>query len=145
MKFQLNHQLYPRNDVLHASYRYYSDDWGVDSHTVDTKYRLTLADTNYIEGSLRYYNQTSADFYRNDFKVDNVAGLDPTILFPKNISADYRLDDMYSVTPGIRYGRELGKDGHIRARMEYMYQSFKHSEFDTNKAIILQIAYSKKF
>jgi Mn-containing catalase len=52
---------------------------------------------------------------------------------------------MDSVTPGIRYGREVGKDGHLRARVEYMYQSFKASEFDTNKAIIFQIAYSKRF
>ncbi len=52
---------------------------------------------------------------------------------------------MTSITPGIRYGREIGNNGHIRARLEYMYQSFENSEFDTNKAIIFQIAYSKKF
>ncbi len=52
---------------------------------------------------------------------------------------------MTSVTPGIRYGKEVGQDGHLRARLEYMYQSFEHSEFDTNKAIIFQIAYSKLF
>jgi hypothetical protein len=131
--------------VLHGSYRFYTDDWGVDSHTVDTKYRFNLADTNYVETSLRLYHQSEADFYHNQFFVDNVAGLDPTTLFPKHISADYRLDQMYSVTPGIRYGRELGKDGSIRARVEYMYQSFDNSEFGKNKAIILQIAYSKRF
>ena len=143
--FQLNHQLYPSNNIIHGLYRYYTDDWDVNSHTFDFNYRFNLVDTNYFETRLRLYAQSKASFYQNEFYVNNTAGLDPTTLFPEYISADYRLDDMYSVTPGIRYGREVGKDGHLRARLEYMYQSFKHSEFDTNKAIIFQIAYSKRF
>lgn len=143
--FQINHQLYPSNNILHGSYRYYTDDWNVDSHTFDFNYRFNLASTNYLEPRIRLYHQSAASFYQNQFYVDNAAGLDPTTLFPKHISADYRLDDMNSITTGIRYGRELGKDGHIRARLEYMYQSFDHSEFDTNEAIIFQIAYSKRF
>jgi hypothetical protein len=143
--FQLNHQTYPSNNIIHGSYRYYTDDWEVDSHTLDMNYRITFINTNYLETSLRLYTQTKAFFYQNQFYVNNTAGLDPTTLFPDYISADYRLDDMDSVTPGIRYGREVGKDGHLRARLEYMYQQFEHSEFDTNKAIIFQIAYSKRF
>ncbi len=145
LTLQLNHQLYPGDDVLHASYRYYTDDWQVDSHTLDFNYRFNLANTSYLEPSVRLYTQSKASFYQNEFFVNNTAGLDPTTLFPEFISADYRLDDMDSITSGIRYGKEVGKDGHLRARLEYMYQSFKHSEFDTNKAIIFQIAYSKRF
>lgn len=143
--FKLNHQTYPANNIIHGSYRYYTDDWDVDSHTLDFNYRFTLANTNYIEPRIRLYQQTKANFYQNEFYVDNAAGLDPTTLFPEYISADYRLDDMKSVTAGVRYGREIGNDGHIRARLEYMHQSFDHSEFDTNKAIIFQVAYSKRF
>ena len=142
--FLLNHQTYPSNNIIHGAYRYYSDDWGVDSHTLDFNYRFTFKNTSYIEPSLRLYAQTKADFYQNEFFV-NDPDVNPVPLFPDYISADYRLDDMTSVTPGIRYGKEVGQDGHLRARLEYMYQSFKHSEFDTNKAIIFQIAYSKLF
>jgi len=39
----------------------------------------------------------------------------------------------------------LIRDRNIRARVEYMMQSFKASEFDTNNAIIIQIAYSQRF
>ncbi len=145
LTFHLNHQLYPSNNLIHGSYRYYTDDWDVDSHTFDFNYRFNLANTNYIEPRLRLYQQTKASFYQNEFFVNNVAGLDPSTLFPQYISADYRLDDMTSITPGIRYGREVGANGHLRARLEYMYQSYDNSEFDTNKAIIFQIAYSKKF
>ena len=143
--FKLNHQTFPSNNIIHAAYRYYTDDWDVDSHTLDMNYRITFANTNYLEPSLRLYQQSKANFYQNQFYVDNTAGLDPTALFPEYISADYRLDDMTSVTPGIRYGSEIGKEGHLRARLEYMSQKFEHSDFDTNKAIIFQIAYSKRF
>ncbi|MDT8283491.1 MAG: DUF3570 domain-containing protein, partial [Gammaproteobacteria bacterium] len=54
---QINHQLYPRNDMLHASYRYYTDDWDVDSHTLDFDYRFNLANTNYLEPRIRLYHQ----------------------------------------------------------------------------------------
>ena len=71
--------------------------------------------------------------------------MNPTTLFPEYTSADYRLDDMDSVTPGIRYGREVDKNGHLRARLKYIHQSFKASEFDTNKVFIFQITYIKNF
>ena len=144
LTFKLNHQLYPSNNLIHGSYRYYTDDWDVNSHTLDFNYRFTFANTNFLEPRIRLYSQTKANFYQNEFFVDN-DGSDFTTLFPQYISADYRLDDMVSVTPGIRYGREVGTNGLLRARLEYMYQSFDASEFDTNKAIIFQIAYSKQF
>ncbi len=145
LTFKMNHQLYPSNNLIHGSYRYYTDDWGVKSHTFDFNYRFNLVNTNYIEPRIRIYQQGKADFYQNQFFVDDAGASDPSVNFPKFISADYRLDDMVSVTTGVRYGREVGSDGHIRARLEYMHQSFKHSEFDTNKALIFQVAYSKRF
>lgn len=145
LTFHLNHQTYPGNNIIHGSYRYYTDDWEVDSHTLDLNYRFNLANTHYIEPRIRLYQQSKAFFYQNAFYVNNVSGLDPTTLFPQYISADYRLDDMTSITPGLRYGREVGNNGHIRARLEYMHQSYDNAEFDTNKAIILQLAYSKQF
>ena len=143
--FKLNHQTYPGNNLIHGSYRFYTDDWGVDSHTLDFNYRLNFANTSYIEPRIRLYQQSKADFYQNEFFVDDAGASDPSVNFPEFISADFRLDDMVSVTPGIRFGKEVGTNGHLRARLEYMYQSFEHSEFDTNKAIIFQIAYSKRF
>ncbi len=145
LTFKLNHQLYPSDNIIHGSYRFYTDDWGVNSHTFDFNYRFNLEDTNYFEPRIRLYTQTKADFYQNQFFVDDAGENDPSVNFPEFISADYRLDDMISITPGIRYGREVGTNGHMRARLEYMYQSFDHAEFDTNQAIILQISYSKLF
>lgn len=146
LSFKLNHQLYPSNNIIHGSYRLYNDDWGVNSHTVDINYRFNLNKTSFLEPRIRLYYQNQANFYQNQFFVDiQTDGPDFSQKFPKYISADYRLDELTSVTTGIRYGREVGTDGHIRARLEYMHQSFEHSDFDTNKAIIFQIAYSKRF
>jgi len=145
LTFKLNHKLYPSNNILHGSYRFYSDDWGISSHTFDVNYRFKFANTSYLEPRIRLYHQTQADFYQNQFFVDVQDGPDFSQHFPPYISADYRLDEMISITPGIRYGREVGTDGHLRARLEYMYQSFEHSEFDTNQAIIVQVSYSKRF
>ena len=145
LTFKVNHQLYPSNNIVHGSYRFYTDDWGVDSHTFDFNYRFNLEDSKYFEPRIRLSVQGKADFYQNQFFVDDAGASDPSVNFPDFISADYRLDDMISITPGIRYGKEVGTNGHLRARLEYMYQSFDHSDFDTNKAIILQVAYSKLF
>ncbi len=145
LTFKINHHLYPSDDTLHASYRYYTDDWGIDSHTFDVDYRFNFDDTKYLEPRLRLYTQTKADFYQNQFFVDDAGASDPSGNFPDFISADNRLDDLISITPGIRFGREVGTNGHLRGRIEYMYQSFDHSDFSTNKAIILQVAYSKLF
>jgi hypothetical protein len=145
LTFHINHQTYPANNIIHGSYRFYSDSWGVDSHTFDFSYRDNLEDRTYIEPRIRLYAQSKANFYQNQFYVDDAGASDPSLNFPDYISADYRLDDMVSITPGVRIGSEVGKDGHLRGRLEYMYQSFKHSDFSKNKAIILQIAYSKRF
>lgn len=143
LTMHINHQTYPANNVIHATYRYYTDDWDVDSHTLIVGERFKFANTKYIEPKLRLYHQTKAFFYQNEFFDDVVANPIPT--FPEFISADYRLDEMSSITPEIQFGTEVGTDDHLRARIAYMYQEFDASEFDTNKAIIFQIAYNKRF
>lgn len=148
LTMQLNHQLYPNNNIIHAAYRYYTDDWDIDSHTFDFSYRFKLADTRYLEPKIRLYHQSSAFFYQNEYfaAVDNNPNA-PNIpdSFPQYISADYRLDQFDSVTPEIQFGTELSNDDHFRMRLAYMYQKFDASEFDTNKALIFQIAYNKRF
>ncbi|MDX1824803.1 MAG: DUF3570 domain-containing protein, partial [Thiohalomonadales bacterium] len=72
-------------DVIYFSYRYYWDDWGIASHTLDLKYRSELGGGHYLEPHLRYYTQSKADFY-------HYAVLDGST--PDYVSADYRLADL---------------------------------------------------
>ena len=136
-------------DVLHLSYRYYWDDWAIQSNTYDLKYRFELGGGHYLQPSLRYYTQTAADFY-------HLYLLDGEPL-PNFASADYRLADMQSTIVGIKYGVPVSKSGEFSMRAEYMAQT---GDYNSNDAIgvlkqydlypdltaaILQINFSTKF
>ncbi len=49
--------------ALHAGYRYYRDDWGIHSHTVELQWVQPLARGWTLTPSVRWYAQSQADFY----------------------------------------------------------------------------------
>jgi len=102
-------------DVIHLSYRYFWDDWGTRSHTVDLHYHFDLGHDFYLEPQARYYTQSAADFYHHSL----VSGAP----LPSYASADYRLAEMSSYTYGLKLAMPLGKDGEISARATYMQQT----------------------
>jgi hypothetical protein len=101
-------------DVLHFSYRFYWDNWGVRSHTVDLKYRLDLSGGQYLEPHLRFYSQTPVRFY--------TYGLISGAPLPEYATADYRYGKLNSNTIGIKYGFPVGS-GELNVRLEYMAQT----------------------
>lgn len=102
-------------DVLYTSYRYYWDDWGIRSHTIDFKLRHELENGNYLQPHFRFYTQSAADFF--------VYGLDQTAPLPTFASADYRLAHLNTYTYGLKYGILLpGKERELGIRVEYMHQ-----------------------
>jgi len=125
-------------DVLHASYRYYWDDWGVSSHTYDIHYRYELAGgRHYLQPHLRYYLQNKADFYHYSLQDNNI---------PAYASADYRLGDMSTTTLGLKYGLVLGESHEFGARLESMKQQAEgDAPFENNTAVIFQLNYSFLF
>ncbi len=139
---KLNHQLYPGNGNMHLSYRYYSDDWDVTSHTLEYRHRFNFNKAIYLEPGLRLYSQSQAEFYQNSLFSDPLQG---SPILPDFISADYRLDEMSDATVGLTFGKLISGDSDFRVRLEYLHQEFENSEFDTNKAIIFQISYGKRF
>ena len=86
---------FANDKFLTTSARIYSDDWGVDSYTLDAKFRIGLSGNKSIEPHVRYYHQSAADFY--------VAQLDSTAALPTNASADYRLAEFDAYTVGATY------------------------------------------
>jgi hypothetical protein len=102
-------------DVLEASYRYMTDDWGVDSHTLELRYRWNFGTSRYFQPHVRYYQQTAAEFYR-------------TVLFngaplPTYATADYRLAEFDGLTVGVKYGQATANGGEWSARVEYYTQT----------------------
>ena len=49
--------------VLRTYYRYYSDDWGIKSHTASIEIPIKITNKFTIYPSYRYYNQTAADYF----------------------------------------------------------------------------------
>ena len=68
--------------ALHLDYRYFIDDWGIHSHTLDASWNQPLGHDWEIAPAIRYYTQSSPDFYGPVF-----------FLAPEDAywSSDYRL------------------------------------------------------
>ncbi len=49
--------------ALRTYYRYYSDDWGVNSHTASVELPIKITDKFTLYPSYRYYDQTAADYF----------------------------------------------------------------------------------
>lgn len=96
------------DDIFTTSLRLMTDDWGVDSETLDVTYRWQLDNGYYLQPHYRYYHQSAADFYRY-FLLDSEA-------VPAEVSADYRLGEMDGQTIGFKFGKtdRYGNDWSVR-------------------------------
>ena len=81
------------NAALHINYRYYHDDFGVSSHTMDASWHQNINNFVKFVPSIRYYSQSAADFFTN---VDDF--LKPTSEYQ---SSDYRLSSFGAISGGI--------------------------------------------
>jgi len=104
-----------KSDVLYLSYRWYRDDWGIRSHTVDLKLRRDLGNGTFFMPHLRAYVQTQADFFH--------LGLRDGDPLPEYASSDFRLGELRTATIGGTYGFALpGYPGEFTVRAEYIHQ-----------------------
>ena len=106
---------YMSGKVLDASYRFMTDDWEIDSHTLDLRYRIPIGESTYIEPHVRYYTQTEAEFYR--------LSLDSSAALPQFASSDYRLGNFDAITAGLKYGWTTRNDNEMSVRVEWYTQS----------------------
>jgi hypothetical protein len=97
--------------VLDASYRFMTDDWDIDSHTVDLRYRWPFGSDKYLEPHFRYYTQSHAEFY--------FPSIDDSLPLPAHASADYRLGEFDAITVGLKYGWKTESGNEWSARLEF--------------------------
>lgn len=131
--------------VLYGSYRFMTDDWGIDSHTGEVRLRWPFGSANYIEPLLRYYMQSQADFYHPSL-VQGAA-------LPAYASADFRLGEFDAVTVGMKFGHQTTGGNEWNARLEYYQQNgtiaraqlignqFAREQYPDLKAVIAQFGY----
>jgi hypothetical protein len=131
--------------VLRGSYRFMTDDWGIDSHTGELSLRWPVGDASYIEPQLRYYMQTQADFFRPSL----VQGQP----LPAYASADFRIGEFDAVTVGLKVGHRTAGGNEWSTRLEYYQQSgtiareqlignqFAREQYPDLSAVIVQFGY----
>lgn len=131
--------------LVDLSYRFNTDDWGIDSHTIDTHYRHNFSPKFYTQIHMRYYEQTKADIY-HPYLLKNTP-------LPVFASADYRVGKMSTYTLGVKLGHKLDNGQEISYRIEYYQQDPQNSSgpllvglnsinlFPKVKALIFQLNY----
>jgi hypothetical protein len=140
---------YLGGNTVNLSYRYFWDNWGITSQTVDLSYLWHIRGSKTLQPHLRWYHQNRADFYRT-YLADN----DP---LPQHVSADYRLAKYDALTAGLQYSFLIGKASRISLTAEH-YSQFgdrsppeaigilkNYDMFPDLKAIMFRIGFSSDF
>ncbi len=105
------------NGAVHFDYRYYSDDWNVNSHTFKLAWHKNITEKIQLVPSIRYYSQTEANFYE-PYKV--AANTNPYY------SSDYRLSPYGTVSLGLQFIHKF-KNFSYTAKVERYESSGKYS------------------
>ena len=134
------------NGILDASYRFMTDDWKIDSHTIDVRYLIPFENGHFIEPHIRMYTQSAAEFYQPFLEQANN--------LPEYASADYRIGELDTYTVGLKYGMPMGNGNNLAFRLEYYHQTPKSNGtqpigvlkevelYEPVDAIIAQVTYS---
>ncbi len=101
--------------VTDLSLRYFTDSWGIKSKTAELSERVNLSSSIYMEPSVRWYQQSSANFFRS-FLV----GGQP---LPTFASSDTRLEKFTSLTYGMKVGFKLSGRTELYVRGGYYQQN----------------------
>ncbi len=91
---------------LEASYRFYNDSYGIDAHTFGLAWYQHLGKYVILSPSVRYYQQSAADFYAVSFAGN-----------PVNFSSDYRLSKLATLTYGLKLVVKLS--GRVNFNVSY--------------------------
>jgi hypothetical protein len=95
---------------MHLSYRYYHDDWSINSHTFEASWNQELSQSWLLTPSLRYYSQEKAFFYEPYFTQARADGIH---------SSDYRLASYGSILAGLKVSKTFKKNTNINFNVEY--------------------------
>jgi hypothetical protein len=129
-----------------------SDDWHIHSATAQLRVRWWMPDRNqYLEPTIRWYQQTAADFYTPWISSSAGQTLDYA-------SADTRLAAFRALTYGLKYAVKLDQQldqagSEFSVRFEYYQQTLDHTAaapsalqgldlYPGLRAILLQVGFS---
>ena len=114
-----------QNAALHIDYRYYSDDFGIDSHTLYTAWYKNVGARFQFAPNLRFYSQRESDFYLSidDYSLPEI----------QNQSTDFRLSGYGAYTFGLKaifnevnWSVNLSVDRYISANKYGVFSGKEH-------------------
>lgn len=103
--------------AIHADYRYFFDDWGINAHTFEGDWVQPLGAGWTVTPRVRYYSQSAADFYA-PYLVD-FGNPDRFNNGGKAFSSDHRLSAYGALSGGVMLSKQLAKGIRLDAGFEY--------------------------
>lgn len=116
--------------VADVSFRYMTDDWEIESQTVEYKHYFWIGENSFIEPQFRYYQQTAAEFYQ-PYVLDGQP-------LPEFISSDNRLGSFTAYTLGLKYGWKTGDGNDMALRLSY-YQQTADDEIASHPGVLADL------
>jgi hypothetical protein len=112
-----NHHFEATQSTTRLAYRYYTDNWGVRSHTLDVEWVQSLPQGWSVAPALRVYTQTAADFFVNaDASPYPFPPLPPANAL--HYSEDQRVSAFGARTYGLKVTKQLGLDTRVDIKVE---------------------------
>ncbi|UOA07442.1 DUF3570 domain-containing protein [Methylobacter sp. S3L5C] len=111
---RINHYIPELDASAHFDYRFYTDDWGINSHTFEAKWFQTLPGGFTIIPSIRYYSQSQADFFAPYFLAPRADG---------NYSSDFRLSAFGDLSGGATLKKQFARGISLEIGAEYVTHS----------------------
>jgi hypothetical protein len=105
----------PYRAVVSGGYRFFTDDWGVDAHTMEIGYVQPFVDRWTVDFRYRYYTQSGAEFYSDLF---------PYVDAQNYLARDKELSSFTSHGPhvGVTYTlMDKGGDWPLRSTFNVFY------------------------
>jgi len=109
------------HSAVHVQYRYFWDTWGITAHTAELGYARHFGDRWLAEGTVRYYRQSHALFYSNDFTSDMTF-----------MSRNRQLSTFWDAGPGVKASYSAGRVASrfdIKVTAGYQWLRFQYRDF----------------
>lgn len=136
---KLNQYLSNRSS-LKLNYRLYNDDWGILSHEIGSKLSQYVTHGLSARYEYRYYTQTAADFYRNEYAAaDGIGGYR---------SGDYRTAPLSSHLFGVTLNLDLNAyavENAVMSRMALFFNYDRYFNSNNYSANILETGLDYRF
>jgi len=111
---RINHHIPALDASVHFDYRFYTDDWNINSHTFELKWYQNLPGGWTITPGIRYYSQSQAEFFAPYFLAPRADG---------HYSSDFRLSAFGDLSGGVTVSKQFARGISLEAGIEYVTHS----------------------